>query len=40
MSKNNTLKVALGAVVVTGLGVAGVANAEQDIFSMNELHHG
>ena len=42
MAKSNPLKIALGAAVVTGLGMAGVANADadQDLFSMEELDTG
>jgi len=43
MSKTtNSLKIALGAAVVTGMGVAGVANADagEDIFAMEELSSG
>ena len=43
MSKSTTLKIAIGAAVATGLGVAGVANAEQaeqNIFGMQELSSG
>ena len=36
------LKIAIGAVVVTGLGFSGVANADasEDFFSMEELSSG
>jgi uncharacterized low-complexity protein len=36
------LKIAIGAAVVTGLGVAGVANADvnEGLFSMDELSSG
>ena len=36
------VKIAIGAAVATGLGVAGVANAEvnEDLFSMEELSSG
>ncbi|MDG2156406.1 MAG: low-complexity protein [Gammaproteobacteria bacterium] len=36
------LKIAIGAAVVTGLGIAGVANAEDNdkLFSMDELSSG
>jgi len=43
MSKSNSLKIAIGAAVVTGLGAAGVANAEpagENLFGMQELSSG
>lgn len=40
--KMSKLKIAIGAAVVTGLGIAGVANAEvnDNLFSMDELSSG
>jgi len=43
MAKSNPLKIAVGAAVVTGLGVAGIANADntgEGIFGMQELNSG